>query len=102
LTGTTTRLTEIEDALRIALSWVPNKHAGPPTEALDALLALVTQLHDALRESLDFAEEGWGYAPDYFREKWGSEDEISRLRALAVVSSGGPTEREDARAADQG
>jgi hypothetical protein len=35
----------------------------------------------ALREAIELAAEGWGYASDYFRDKWGYEERIAALRA---------------------
>jgi len=37
---------------------------------------------DRLAEAYELAEEGWGYAPDFFREKWGADEALAKLRAL--------------------
>lgn len=37
---------------------------------------------EALREALELADEGWGYANGYFRNKWGF---VSRYAALIKV-----------------
>lgn len=42
----------------------------------------VTQLRDALAEALDLAVQGWAYASDYFREKWGIAADLDRLKAI--------------------
>lgn len=54
----TDRLTEWEVALRIALSWVPDRHSARPGEALNQLLAALRSsrerealLEEALREA---------------------------------------------------
>ena len=31
-------------------------------------------------QALEFAQEGWSYANDYFKEKWRYEDELGQLR----------------------
>lgn len=45
---------------------------GPRLVALETLVA----------ELCDSCEEGWNYAPDYFREKWHDPELIARARAL--------------------
>jgi len=47
----------------------------------DAELAETAKLRDALSESVDLAEEGWAYAPEYFRNKWRCKERIAKLRA---------------------
>lgn len=49
-------------------------------EAIDALVAEVRRLREALVEGIDTAEEGWSYASDYFREKWDAEGQIQKMR----------------------
>ncbi len=39
------------------------------------------QLEEALREAIEFADEGWAYASDYFRWKWDYEGQRTRLLA---------------------
>lgn len=44
------------------------------------------RLREALEHAIEFAVEGWGYAPDYFKAKWDYEGELARHRAaLAAV-----------------
>jgi hypothetical protein len=38
-------------------------------------------LKRALREAIEFAEEGWGYAGGYFREKWDYAGQFAALKA---------------------
>jgi hypothetical protein len=47
----------------------------------DAAVAEVARLKAALREAIGLAEEGWGYAGDYFREKWGYAGQLAALKA---------------------
>jgi len=47
----------------------------------DAAVAEVARLKAALREAIMLAEEGWGYAGDYFREKWDYEEQLATLKA---------------------
>lgn len=37
----------------------------------------------ALYDAIELAEEGWGYANDYFRQKWDYEARIGALRERA-------------------
>jgi hypothetical protein len=53
---------------------------------LAALRAERDALAEALREAIDFASEGWGYASDYFRDKWMYEERIAALRAATPSS----------------
>lgn len=46
-------------------------------DALDAKDALIADL-------LDFSEEGWAYASDYFRTKWKYEEQLAELKARAT------------------
>jgi predicted nucleic acid-binding Zn-ribbon protein len=43
--------------------------------------ARIAALKEALRDAIQFAVEGWSYAPDYFKEKWEYEKELAELRA---------------------
>lgn len=36
----------------------------------------------AFEEAIELAEEGWGYASDYFRDKWECERQFKELRAI--------------------
>lgn len=55
--------------------------------------ARVAQLEAALREAIDFAHEGWGYASEYFHDKW---DYAGRRSALvAVLSAAGTPDEPD-------
>jgi hypothetical protein len=38
------------------------------------------ELAEALEEAIETAEDGWAYASDYFREKWGCEGQIDKAR----------------------
>ena len=54
-----------------------------PAELLD-LLSLAEQsarMRVALDDAIELAAEGWGYADDYFRDKWGYAKRIAELRA---------------------
>lgn len=51
-----------------------NHYEGLDRKRAEALAA-------ALEECIDLAEEGWGYASDYFREKWECEKGIAKARA---------------------
>jgi len=44
--------------------------------ALDEKDALIAEL-------LDFSEEGWAYASDYFKAKWKYEEQLAALKARA-------------------
>lgn len=51
-------------------------------------------LRRALREAIEFADEGWCYATDYFRDKWDYEGQRAAL--VAVLDATAPaSERED-------
>ena len=49
------------------------------------LLDRVEALEAALREALQIAHEGWGYAPDYFRDKWMDLERLAELAKLVGV-----------------
>ena len=49
------------------------------------LLDRVEQLEAGLREALQIAHEGWGYAPDYFRDKWMDLERLAALVKLVEV-----------------
>ena len=66
-------------------------------ENFDRMLTRIKQLERALAEAIELAEEGWGYASPYFREKWACEQRIAELRALLPVpqsceAAGGPSD----------
>ena len=42
--------------------------------------AEIRLLRQGLRDAIDLAEEGWGYASEYFQNKWGYKDNISEIR----------------------
>ena len=46
----------------------------------EAAVAEAARLRKALQEAIALAEEGWGYAGDYFREKWGYEQQMAALK----------------------
>lgn len=49
--------------------------------------AEVTRLRAALADACELAEEGWSYAGDYFRDKWGYAERMAAARAaLGAVS----------------
>ena len=50
--------------------------------AVPELLDRVEALEAALREALEIAHEGWGYAPDYFRDKWMDAERLAELAKL--------------------
>ena len=50
--------------------------------AVPELLDRVEALEAALREALQIAHEGWGYAPDYFRDKWMDLERLAELAKL--------------------
>lgn len=47
---------------------------------MDELRAENDRLREALDHAIELAEEGWAYADDYFRAKWGCEERIKTLR----------------------
>lgn len=51
---------------------------------------VVQNLRAALQEAIAFAEEGWSYASDYFRDKWLYEERRCELRAIALAQDDGP------------
>lgn len=44
----------------------------------------------ALEVAIALAEEGWAYASEYFREKWGFAERVAKLRRLADVTDDEP------------
>jgi archaellum component FlaC len=40
----------------------------------------VEKLKTALKEAIEFADEGWSYADDYFKKKWGYEETKEKLK----------------------
>lgn len=44
----------------------------------------------ALEKAIALAEEGWSYASEYFREKWGCVEELKALRRIASVTDDEP------------
>ena len=50
------------------------------TDTVEALEAEVKRLRAALRDGIELAEEGWGYAMPYFREKWDVDGRVERLK----------------------
>jgi hypothetical protein len=61
------------------------------TATLRDELARVTEERDRLRAHLevaiDLAEEGWGYASEYFCQKWGFDERVLALRTVAGVGA---------------
>jgi hypothetical protein len=66
----------------------------PLSERLLASRARVRELENALAEAISFAEEGWGYASPYYREKWGYEEGLAWLRAALAAGGRSPGETE--------
>lgn len=52
---------------------------------LGAAEAALADAHDALRQALDLAAEGWAYAGDYFRHKWDFAGHYERLNSLLAA-----------------
>lgn len=51
---------------------------------LESRLAIAKE---ALSFGIEHAEEGWGYASEYFREKWGAQEGIDKMkRALSKLN----------------
>ena len=108
---TTTRLTEIETPLGRARWILTTDERGTQAEvdAFDALLALVTQLHDALSEAEARADREHERAETRAAEtlKFMEAAAVEFVRAnnaeaaLAVVSSGGPEHPETGTPAAQ-
>lgn len=46
--------------------------------------AALSEFKNALAEACDLAEEGWGYASDYFNDKYDSRGRIAELRSRLV------------------
>ncbi len=63
---------------------VENNHTRPATAFEERLLNRCVAAEQALVDAIDFAEEGWGYAPEYFRTKWAYDDRLNALLALAA------------------
>ena len=47
----------------------------------------IDMLQRALVDAIDLAAEGWSYAPDYFRDKWGADERLEELRAVMPAPS---------------
>ena len=41
------------------------------------------ELRKAVEDAIEFAEEGWSYASDYFKEKWEYEKRLAELKQIA-------------------
>jgi hypothetical protein len=52
----------------------------------------VTELRAALKDAIDLAEEGWGYASAYFRAKY---DIVTTIADLRAILSAVPSQQED-------
>lgn len=55
----------------------------------------VRRLQTALEEAIALAEEGWGYASPYFRDKWSCEEKFQDLRKRAGVTPDEPLPRDE-------
>jgi hypothetical protein len=64
---------------------------GEMVATLRAELARVAEERDRLRAHLevaiDLAEEGWGYASEYFCQKWSFDERVLALRTVAGVGA---------------
>ncbi len=60
----------------------------------EALRTRAERAEGGLREAIDLAKEGWGYASEYFRDKWDSAGRIAKLKA-ALPSQPGEENRHD-------
>jgi hypothetical protein len=64
-------------------------------------LARVTDERDRLRAHLevaiDLAEEGWGYASEYFCQKWRFDERVLALRTVAGVGADEPLPTDEAK-----
>lgn len=47
-------------------------------------------IQEALEEAIYLAEEGWSYAPEYFKTKWKAESRLKALRIKAGVEKNEP------------
>ena len=52
-----------------------------------ALVASLREAKAALAETISFAEEGWSYASDYFKDKWNFEERLEKYRRIVEASS---------------
>jgi hypothetical protein len=91
-------------ALRVKQEWQRQvlQLVGPlePGEHLDAALDRIRELiasrqawaEEALRldEALDLAEELLPYVPDYFREKWGFDEQVEALQRVQIRTAKPP------------
>ena len=88
----TVKAVELRDCTILNPSWwmtkaVKKEHDIIHAELLrrlsagDAAAAEVARLRKALQEAIALADEGWGYAGEYFREKWGYEQQLAALKA---------------------
>jgi hypothetical protein len=50
------------------------------------------RLRAALDDAADLIAEWGAYASDYFKEKWGLDDVVARIRATLSPSTEGPTD----------
>jgi hypothetical protein len=75
-----------EESLLRATGPVRTKLGDKLRSALDQpeSASLVEELVEALEEAIQFGDEGWAYASDYFREKWEYERERANLRAVLL------------------
>jgi len=47
----------------------------------EAAVVEVERSRKTLKEAIEFAEEGWGYAGGYFKEKWNYAGQLAALKA---------------------
>ena len=72
-------MSALDDFFEMVKNYFPTSH-GIETGRLLAKKEL-TELREDLVSAIELAEEGIGYTPRYFREKWGMEDKLSYLTA---------------------
>lgn len=53
----------------------------------DTFFAEAERLWDALQDAHETAREGWSYASPYFREKWGADEALARIKAALTPSA---------------
>jgi hypothetical protein len=72
---------ELMDNVTGALEQIAAEEATPSPAQGDT-----DALRTALGVAIDLAEEGWSYASNYFRQKWGLAERLAELRAVLEPS----------------
>lgn len=83
-----TRIAEEKAIIHAAWSKDTHEKIAANTQVLSAATDKRQELETALREAIQFADEGWAYATNYMREKWNYEGERARLLAVLGAPSG--------------